>query len=178
MKITRNIPEQLIIEQSTTGLLICISLFCATFIIIGLVIISTGSLFGAIFVGLGMILGVVFCMAFARRVQLVLDRPRNRVELRTRSFFGYTATIWALDRLEHAILESTEIAETDKDTKVSTTVELHRAVLIFSEGEDTPKQPATRSYTNGPSAKQTADAINQWLEHARHSSVDSTPSQA
>lgn len=178
MKITCNIPEQLIIEQSTTGLVIGISLFCATFIIVGLIIVSTGAMFGAIFVGVGMLFGVIFCMAFARRVQLVLDRPRNRVELRTRSFFGYTATIWALDRLERATLESTEITETDKDTKSSNTVELHRAMMIFSNGEDTPKQPVTRSYSNGPSAKQTADAINQWLEHARHSSVDSTPSQA
>lgn len=177
MKVTRNIPEQLIIEQSTTGLLIWITLFCATFIIIGLVIISTGSMFGAIFVGVGILFGVIFCMAFARRVQLVLDRPRNRVELRTRSFFGYTATIWALDRLEHATLESTEITETDDDKK-SSTVELHRAVMIFAAGEGDLQQPVTRSYSNGPGAKQTADAINQWLEHARHSSVDSTPSQA
>lgn len=177
MKVTRNIPEQLVIEQSTTGLLILSSLFSLTFIAIGLVFMSYVSMFGALFVVAGAFVGGVQSLAFASRVQLVLDGPRNRVELRTRSFFSYHATIWALDRLERAILQTTEVTKTDKDNK-STTHVLHRPVLIFSAGEGDPEQPVTQSSSTGPAAEQTADVINQWLDRARHSPVDSAPPRA
>ena len=161
MKVTRDTPDQLIIENNPLWLAILVSLFGLTFLGIGLANFGSDPGTGAIFALCGLGIAVGFNMIFIRRTQLILDRSRQLVELRRRSWFGYSRMTWDLRHLSGAIVQTSRSGDTDT----------HRAALVFDGGMDAGTHPVTLVYSSGRGARRAKEAIDAW--RAR---VDSTPS--
>ncbi|MEW9918383.1 hypothetical protein AB2B41_02110 [Marimonas sp. MJW-29] len=156
MKVTRNTPEQLIVENNPLWLAIFISLFGLTFFGIGMANLGSDPGMGALFVACGLGIAVGFNMIFVRRTQLILDRSRDLVELRRRSWSGYSLMTWQLRYLERAVVQTSRSG--DNDT--------HRAALVISGGMDAGTHPVTLVYSSGRGARRAAEAVNGWLEAA------------
>lgn len=163
MKITRNTPDQLIIENNPLWLAIFISVFSLVFVGIGLFTIRTEPGTGIAFLLGGLVMGGGFTTAFIRRTQLILDRPRNLVELRRKSLLGYHRRSWDLHDLDRALVETSHSSDTNT----------YRAALHFSGGMDAGTHPVTLVYSSGSGARRAETAINDWL-----ATLDSTPPAA
>ena len=153
MKISRNTPEQLILDNNPIWLALFVTGFSLVFVAIGLANLGPTPGMGAAFIGGGLFFGVVFNMVFTRRTQLILDRPANKVELRRRSWFGYSRLSWELQYLQEAVVQTSRSGDTDT----------HRAALVISGGMDAGVFPVTLVYSSGRGAKRARDAINGWL---------------
>lgn len=152
MKVTRDTPEQLIVENNPILLAIFVSVFGLIFVGIGLANIAEDFSMGLLFILGGLIFGVGFNMIFVRRTQLILDAPRNLIELRRRSWIRYSAMTWELRYLDRAIVQTSHSGDTPT----------HRAALIINGGMDVGTHPITLVYSSGSGAKRAADAINRW----------------
>lgn len=157
MKVIRDTPEQLIIENRPVLLAILISLFALSFVAAGLFTMPQEPFVGAALASGGLVIGVVFNMAFTRRTQLILDRSKASVELRRRSWFGYSRMTWELQYLREALVQS---SATD-NTKT------YRAALVIAGGMDPGVHPLTLVYSSGSGAKRAESAINRWLDSSR-----------
>ena len=158
MKVTRETPEQLIVENNPILLALFVSVFGLTFVGIGLANIGSDFTMGALFILGGLIIGIGFNMIFIRRTQLILDAPRNLIELRRRSWIRYSAMTWELRYLHSAIVQTSHSGDTPT----------HRAALIISGGMDAGTHPITLVYSSGSGADRAATAINRW-----HAALDS-----
>jgi len=154
MKVTRDTPDQLIIENNPVWLAILISIPLFVFLVVGIFTIKTDLSTGLVFVVGSLIMGVVFNLAFIRRTQLILDRSRNLVELRRRSMLGYKKRTWELGYLDRVVIQSSNSGD-------STT---YRAAMVFSDGMDAGTHPITLVYSSGSGADRAAGAINRWLD--------------
>ncbi|MCX7558614.1 hypothetical protein OS190_03485 [Sulfitobacter sp. F26204] len=154
MKITRNTPDQLIIENNPIWLAVFVSAFAMVFVAIGLFNIGAEPVMGFAFIGGGLFFGILFNLAFIRRTQLILDGPRNLVELRRRGWLNYVSMTWELRYLDRAIVESSNSGD-------STT---YRAAFVINGGMDAGTHPVTLVYSSGRGAKRAKDAINAWLD--------------
>ncbi|MEP5729033.1 MAG: hypothetical protein ABJL67_06635 [Sulfitobacter sp.] len=157
MKVTRDTAEQLIVENNPIWLAIFVSVFGLVFVGIGLSMLSTTLGSGLLFIMGGLIIGFGFNVIFIRRTQLILDAPRDLVELRRRSWIKYTAITWQLHHLERAIVETSQSGDTPT----------HRAALVFNGGMDAGIHPMTLVYTSGRGAARAESAINRWLDSYR-----------
>jgi len=157
MKVTRRTPDQLIVENNPVWMAIGISACSLLFVAIGVSMITTELLIGLVFAGTGLLMGTVFILAFIRRTQLILDRPRNLVELRRKSMLRYLRMTWGLDELDRAILQTSNSGD-------STT---YRVALRIDKGMDAGTHPVTLVYTSGTGGERAVDAINAWLSDAR-----------
>lgn len=158
MKIKRNEPSQLILENNPVLLALALTLFALLFIGIGLANIGTDPVMGLIFTGGGLVFGIGFSMAFIRRTQLILDRQSGLVELRRRSWFGYSKMIWELRHLSEAYVQTSNSGDTPT----------HRAALVIDGGMDAGTHPVTLVYSSGSGARRATKAINDWLDSNRH----------
>jgi hypothetical protein len=173
MKITRKTPEQLILERMPWLLG---SAFIAAILIfdgIGLTMLSYGGdlymkLMGGGFILLGTALGGMMFCVFVRRVQVILDRPGDRILIRRQSVFGFSKVEHPLADLSHAEVEST--TSTDEDGR---TMLLYRPVLVLASGMSAGRHPLVEAYFSGGGSDLVADAINAWLPARSPESVDS-----
>ena len=161
MKVTRDTADQLIIENNPVWLAVFVSLFAFLFVVVGLFTLQTETFVGTVFIIGGVVIGSVFNLAFIRRTQLILDRPRNLVELRRRSMIGYKRRTWELGHLNHAVVQSSHSGDTNT----------YRAALVFDDGMDAGTHPITLVYSSGSGAKRASDAVNRWTS----ASLDSRP---
>lgn len=153
MKVTRETPDQLIIENNPIWLAVFISVFALVFVAVGLFLMSTEFWMGVAFTGAGLVVGVVFNLAFTRRTQVIFDRPGNLVEMRRKSLLGYSKRSWHLEHLSGADVQS---SRSDNTTT-------YRAVMIIDGGMDAGTHPLTLVYSSGSGAQTAANAINRWL---------------
>ncbi|MFK7836027.1 MAG: hypothetical protein AB8B60_07395 [Sulfitobacter sp.] len=153
MKVTRDTPAQLIVENNPIWLAIFVSVFGLVFFAIGLFNVTSQPGMGVIFMLGGLAIGVGFNIIFIRRTQLILDAPRNLVELRRRSWIKYYTMTWELSYLDHAIVETSNSGDTPT----------HRAALVISGGMDAGTHPITLVYSSGRGARRAESAINTWL---------------
>lgn len=153
MKVTRDTPEQLIVENNPIWLAIFVSLFGLLFVGIGIANLGNDPAMALPFIlgGLGIAIG--FNMIFIRRTQVILDAPRDLVELRRKSWLGYTRMTWQLRYLDRAVVQTSRSG----DSKT------YRAALIIDGGMDAGTHPITLVYASGRGARRGADAINGWL---------------
>lgn len=156
MKISRNTPEQLILDIRPIWLAIFVSVFGLVFLGVGLAIVGSEKGTGIAFILAGAVIVTVFNLAFIRRTQLILDRPRNLIELRRKSFLGYSSRTWELQYLDKAVVETSRSSDTNT----------HRAALVISDGMDAGTHPVTLVYSSGSGARRSADAINSWQKRA------------
>ncbi|NNE79151.1 MAG: hypothetical protein HKN18_02665 [Silicimonas sp.] len=85
MKVVRNTPDQLIVADIPWMIGIFTVIFILIFSYIGL---SEGNLSGLFFALVGIAAGALAFVVFVRRTQVILDRPKNRLLLRSRSVLG------------------------------------------------------------------------------------------
>ena len=117
-----------------------------------------------VFILTASVFGIAGLNGFFRRTQLILDRPRNLVELRHRSIIilGSTRHTWELHNLDRAIVEPS-----DSGDNIS-----YRPAMVISGELNAGTHPITLVYSGGSGAKRAAHAINDWLAP----SLDSQPS--
>jgi|TARA_R110002049_G_scaffold44333_3_gene129764 hypothetical protein len=157
MKITRDTPDQLIIENNPVLLAILLGLFALGFVGIGLFSLGDDTSLGLGFILGGMVFGGVFLAAFIRRSQVIFDRSTGRVEMRRKSVTGYRRRDWDLADLDRAIVE-----RGPSDGSMT-----YRTALVFTGGMDAGTHPITIVYSSGGGADRAAKAINRWLDAAR-----------
>ncbi len=157
MKVIRDTPKQLIIENNPIWLAVFISVFGLVFMGISLVMLSEEFWVGCAFLMTGLVVIVAFNLAFTRRTQFIFDGPGNLVEMRRKSLLGFSKHRWALEHLDGAIVQS---SRSDKTTT-------YRAALVFGGGMDAGAVPGTVpvtfAYSSGKGADLAANAVNRWL---------------
>ncbi len=153
MKITRNTPEQLIIDIIPWLSGITISAFILIFAGTGLFLISQSIWAGLILFLVACCFGIALFAVFVHRTQLILNRPSNTVTLRTRTLFGLTQIEDDLTNLSCASLDSIITA------KGST---LYRPSLVL-EGMNAGSHPIMASYSHTSVPDKMVKAINAWL---------------
>ncbi|NVO57521.1 hypothetical protein HW561_17120 [Rhodobacteraceae bacterium B1Z28] len=172
MKVTRNTQNQLILADTPWFIGIMLVFFIMAFVGPGILLMSTGAeniWFGLIFALGGGGLGFgAFCV-FVRRVQVILDRHKDRILIRRQSVFGYEAVEHVLSNLSHAELESTV---STSDGRRST---LYRPVLVLDEGMSAGRHPIAEAYSNGRGSHRLVDAINEWLPARKVDSHTQSP---
>lgn len=154
MKVTRNTPEQLIIDHFSIFLAIMVVVFFVVFVGVGVFMVLDGEIFGLLFVGGGL----VFCagmLYFTERVQVILDRSTEMLTIRRRNILRYSEVTHDLGTLEGAILEES----------ISDDTTTYRATLVLNSGMSAGEHPITQVYTNMPGSKQVVTAINAWLHN-------------
>lgn len=148
MKITRNTPETLVVEDRPwllgAGIIAFVLFFAGT----GMAILAEGSWTGLVGLAVGLGIGGFLFLLLVRRTQLVLDRARGVGELRVRWALGSDRTPLMLEGL-HAEVErhSTPDGET------------FRVVLV----QGATRHPMSLVFTDHPGHAPLAAAINAWL---------------
>lgn len=150
MSVKRNIPEQLIVADIPWIIGLLLIGFILIFAGSGLSVIASGDWMGLMFV-LGAGLGAVALATFVRRVQVIFDRPSNRIIHRSRSVFGYKEDTHLLSELKGVTLE------TSRGSKGTL---MFRPTLLLN-GD---RVPIVESYTNTRGPEKLVRAIEDWLE--------------
>ena len=157
MKITRNLPEQLILDHTPWLFSLLFGGMAFLFFGIGLALMMSGEFFGLIFAlaggGIG---GLVFFM-IARRVQLILDAQSGQITLRRRTLLGYSEETHALADLREALLEETTTSKGGRTYRPS----------LYLTGMSEGIHPVLKVYTNTGGPRQAVNAINTWLDTHR-----------
>ena len=157
MKVTRNTPDQLILQNNPLLLVAALNLFFLIFLAIGMGTIGQNGLVGAIFIGGSLLMGAALNLAFARRTQLILDRTADRVELRRKSLLAYYRQVWRIADVTGAETQVSRSGDTDT-RRVALRVHLYGQTEIH---------PVTLVYTSGKGPERATDAINSWLGGSR-----------
>lgn len=156
MKITRNIPDQLIIENTPWVLSLLLGLGGLLFVAIGLSLQVNGIPWGLAFVAASLIpFGLL--LAFARRLQILFLRPEREVIIRRRSLLSRSSVTHDLSDVHEAIVQSSRANN-------STT---YRVALNLTRGQSAGIHPLTLSYDNFNDHARTVTTINAWLAQAR-----------
>lgn len=154
MKISRDTPEQLIIDYSPWFWALFMIFFTLTFAGAGIALLANGEIMGLLFAGFGAGMGILAFGVFVRRVQVILDRPNGLLVIRRRSVSGYSEVVHQLDELECVILEETAGSKGGR---------LFRPTLVLAGGMSAGRHPIVESYTNTGGPRRLAEAVNTWL---------------
>lgn len=168
----RNTPDQLIIKSVPWAMAIMIAATILALSGVSIYGFLTGNyLQGTIMFLAGPVFMGLFFVIFVRRDDLILDRTRNKIELRHATVFGRKTVIHALTDLEDAIVQT---QKANRNSSHSNNVPTHRLALVLSSGMDAGTHPVTENYMSGNGAQRAADVINAWLAM----NVDSASKQA
>lgn len=148
MKITRNTPDVLIVEERPWLLGVAIIGFVLFFTGTGMAILAEGHWSGLVGLAVGIGIGGFLFLLLVRRSQLVLDRARGVGALRVRWALGQERTRLALDGLR---------AEVERHA--SADGETFRVVLV----QGAARYPLSLVFTDRPGHARLAAAINAWL---------------
>ena len=149
MKVSRNTPDQLIVEDVPWLLGIMLAGFILLFVGVGIGLVLSGEIFGLLFaIGGGGVGGLCFAL-MVRRVQVILDRPTGTLVIRRRSVLGYSEVRHDLADLSGAILEET------RSSKGST---LRRPTLVLDRGMSQGRHPVVATYM-----QRKAGDYDRWL---------------
>lgn len=153
MKIARNTPDQLILDDAPWWLGITLVVAILICVAVSFACLRSGALGnGVIFFLVGVpFLGAFFAI-FVRRNQLILDRVSGKIIHRRSTVAGRREVVHYLENLDRAIVETMH-GETST----------HRMTLELSGGMDAGLHPFTKVYSSGPGARLAADAVNDWL---------------
>lgn len=156
MKVTRNTPEQLIVDHHALVLASIATVLTLGFCILGVVIVADGSLIGLLFVAVGLGAGGGM-LGQTERVQVILDRAAETLTIRRRNILRYNETEHTLSALDRADIE------TSRYNNATT----YRVTLVLTSDMSAGKHPVTEVYSSSPNHKRVADAINAWLGRER-----------
>ena len=158
MKVTRNTPQQLVVEDTPWLLGLFLAAFILLFVGVGIAITLSGEIFGLIFVLAGGGIGGLCLAVMVERVQVILDRAADTLVIRRRSVFGYAEVRHALADLDRAILEETTGSKGGR---------LYRPALVLDRGMSAGTHPVVTTYTNTRGPRRLTEAINAWLAEHR-----------
>jgi hypothetical protein len=161
VKITRNTRDQLILADTPWFIGIMLIFFILAFVGPGVAMALSGTWEAIFFALFGGGMGFAAFCVFVRRVQVILDHPRNRLLIRRQSVFGYEAVEHQLQHLARAEVESTT---SRRDGRTST---LYRPVLVLEGGMSAGRHPVVEAYSSGSGAQRLTDAVNAWLKDHR-----------
>lgn len=150
MKVTRNHPDQLILENRPWFLALTLGGMMLIFVAVGLGLTFNGDWFGMFFVVMGLIVPGILFAFMVRRTMVILDRSTGTIELRRKSVMGMKNEEYPLSDLKAARIATNFDVEGDT----------HRCELEMAQGKPI---PLTIVYTNGSGPWRAADAINGWL---------------
>lgn len=154
MKITRDTPDQLIVEDRPWLFALMIIVFTLIFLAAGLMIMAAGDLMGLFFALVGGGMGLLAFWAFVRRVQVVFHRPDGYVELRRKSIFRQTRVRHDLSEVSQAIVQQTSGGDSGTLLRVS---------LVIPSGQSAGTHPLTNAYSNIGNHRGICRRINEWL---------------
>jgi hypothetical protein len=154
MKVTRDTPGMLVLDEVPWLLAAVLALPVLGFAGATLALLVAGEWFGAAGALAGTALWVMALVVFVERLQLILDRGTDTVTLRRRTLWRYRQDRFALSSLSRVDVESRRGSKGGR---------VHRAVLVFDEGEDRGRHPVTEVFSSGSGAERTAAAVNGWL---------------
>ena len=157
MKIRRNSPDLLIVEDRPWLIGILIILFILVFVGAGLFLVIDGEWLGLPFALIGGGLGLGAFWAFVRRVQVVFHRPEGWIEIRRANVFRRLKNRYDLDGVERAVVQTSRSDNSD----------VYRVALIIEAGGVTGTKPLTLAYSNIGDHRGIADTINAWLAEAK-----------
>ena len=158
MKITAQTGKLLIIDDRPWLVAFGLGAMLLAFVGAGIAQVLDGSFTGWIFLLAVPPFLAVFLFVFVRRTQLVINGQDGWVEIRERSFLGYSAVRHRIDEIECAVVETMRGSEGGDS---------HRVALIIPEGQSAGRHPLTEVYTSGNGAERAADAVNRWLDSYR-----------
>lgn len=166
MKVTRNIPQQLIVADTPWLIGIMLTVFILMFVGAGLALVISGEWLGLLFGAMGGGLGMTAFAIFVRRTMAILDRGTAKVTLRERSLFGFREEHHDLTKVRGAVVESSV------NSNGQTT---YRPTLVLRSGDSETRLPLIEVYSNGRGPDRVVTAINGWLGGDR---LDSDPALA
>lgn len=169
MKITRDTPEQLIVENRPWLMGLLLIGFTLVFVGVGIGLLVSGEWMGLIFGLGGGGIGLLAFWAFVRRTQVIFHRGQGYCERRERSLTGMQVVRHRLDEISRAVVEES------RSSKGSTT---RRTTLVIEQGESAGRHPITKAYDNFNRHRRIAARINDWLAEARggaDATLDSDP---
>lgn len=159
MKVTRNTPDQLIVENNPWFFGILIALIAFVFTCVGLLILSSGEILpGLVFLTVGILIATVGTFIFIRRVQVIFDRPSNLIEIRRKSVSGMDVVKHALSDFSHAFAQRNR----QRSSSGKRNQPAYRAVLVLDKGMSAGEHPVTQMYYTGSGADRIVEAINAW----------------
>ncbi|MEL7213063.1 MAG: hypothetical protein AAGK92_10405 [Pseudomonadota bacterium] len=158
MKVTRNTPDQLIVDHYSIFLAIMMVVFFIVFVGVGVVMVLDGVWWGLLFVAGGVVFGGIM-LYHTERVQVILDRSTGLLTIRRRNILRYSEVRHDLDALDRVMIETSTSSEDNSQT--------YRATLVLSSGMSAGKHPITEVYTSVPGPVQVANEINAWLRQGK-----------
>ena len=158
MKIVRNTPEQLILQNVPWAIGLAFIVVTLCLVAGGMNALTNGDYKPAVMMLLVGPAGIgLFFALFVRRDDVILDRSRNLIELRHASVFRRSRVRHALSDLDKAVVE-TQHSANNRTT--------HRPALVLSSGMDAGTHPLTYVFMSGNWAAETAETINDWLKRS------------
>ena len=154
MKVTRNLPEQLIIENRPWVVSLALVAGWLLFFGIGLSIFLSGDLMGLIFM-VASVVPVILLYFFARRTQVLFLGPQGTLTIRRKTLLGSSTVEHRLHEVDRAIVQTS----TSSDGGAT-----YRVALVFPDGQSAGTHPLTLAYTNFGDHHAMADTINAWLD--------------
>lgn len=153
MSVKRNTPDQLIVADIPWIMGIGLVAFILIFVGIGLSMVVSGEWMGLMFIFVGGGVGALCFIGFVRRVQVIFDRPSDRIIIRRRSVFGYSEDTHHLSELKGVTLE---------ESRSSKGTLMYRPTLLMN-GD---RVPIVESYTNTSGPQKLASAVEDWLDRS------------
>ncbi|NSX53247.1 hypothetical protein [Parasulfitobacter algicola] len=163
MKITRNTPDQLILDY--TPWIHGIGIAAVTFAITGVSIgtILSGSWKGLFPLIIGGLTGGLLFVFFVERTQAIFDAKNGTVTLRRRTVFKYDQVQFDLSDVQQAVLE--EHLSVKKGNMQSDVV-LYRPSVKIGPGQDEGIYALHEVYTDQRGPQNIVDTINKWCAQA------------
>ena len=153
MRVTRNLPEQIIVEDRPLFWGLCIGAMIVALASAAFDTAANGEWLGFALIVVFIAAAVFMFAQIVVRTMVIFDRTNNRVELRRRSILRFQREWYDLDNVAEAIVQTSSSDDGDA----------HRLALVLSGGMDRGTRPVTQSYTTGRATHRAANAINAWL---------------
>ncbi len=170
MKVKRNTPQLLLVEEIPWFIAIMLFFFTMCFVAIGVFLLFEGVWAGLIFAIVGGGLGLGGMSVFVERLQLRLDANTGKAHLRRLTIFQRDEVVIPLEDIRRASGEATLSGSSNTDTHRRR--QLHRPSLVLDDGtgEGEVLQPITDVFSSGGGAAILVRAVNEWLEQHREPS--------
>lgn len=156
MKVTRDTPDHLILEDVPVALGIGLFLFLMAFVLpSGLLMFFGEWAIGLFFIVFGGGLGLLAIVVFVQRRQVILDRAAGTLTIRSASILHRDQQVHPLSEVSGA------------EVRISPGGQSLFAAIIIPDGEAKGVYPLGASSAKGPDPATVAQTINRWLGAAK-----------
>lgn len=156
MKISRNSPEQLILDHIPWQSAIFSGLGICAVAYLGISYFPDEIFIGSVILAVGLAIGLFQFGLIVQRVQVIFDRAGGSVKIRQRGLFSYTQVTHDLSDIVEAIVEEEE------DNKGRTLARSSLVLSGMSEGVHPMVEHFDRTYVRAHN--DVVGVINRWLD--------------